>query len=216
MLAAGVFFAISYFVLATRSTKILGAVLAVLLVIGVNHVAGPLVQQGYHTVKQELLSITSETESARMSSLRIRKQLFTETVEIAAGSWFMGVGGGNFETYMDTDRAHRTAGITNAHNFALELLGNFGILVSCAFAYLYLRWLHALYIRYRYSTGKQKSLYLMYLCSLILFIPLSVLPSSIKWNHLLWVFFAAVNAMSNLEVEAESLYPECQNLKEAV
>ncbi|MDD4309317.1 MAG: hypothetical protein PHO32_02965, partial [Candidatus Cloacimonetes bacterium] len=86
MLSAGVFFAISYFVLATRSTKILGAVLAVLLVLAVNMVAGPLVQSGYHTVKQELLSITSETESARMSSLRIRKQLFTETVEIAAGS----------------------------------------------------------------------------------------------------------------------------------
>ena len=215
MLAAGLFLFISYFVLAARSTKLFGALIAILLVFAAFQVAGPLMRLGYRMVKRELLSISTEKESARMSSLRIREQLFAETLDIAAGSWFMGVGGGNFETYMNSDRAHRTAGITNAHNYALELLGNFGLLVPCAFAYLYFRWLFALYHRYRNGKGKQKSLYLMYLTSLILFIPLSVLPSSIKWNHLLWVYFAAVNAMSNLDGEADPLYPATPKYQEA-
>lgn len=213
MLAVGLFFFISFVFMSKWKTR-LGIVLGLALVIlAVSFLAGPILNQGTTMLVKELGSISSEQETARMSSLRIRKQLILEGLDITAGSAFMGVGAGNFETYMGTERSQRTGGITNAHNFVLELLGNFGLLITLAFLFIYVRWLYALYQRYKLSHGKQRSMYLMYLSSLLLFIATSVLPSSIKWNHQLWIYFAAVNAMAGLNLPEQNLYPEPNSLE---
>ena len=132
--------------------------------------------------------------TVQMSSINIRKQLFSETFDLVTLSGFMGVGGGNFEHYMDTDREFRTAGIINPHNWLLEIVGNFGVIILAGFLYIYLRWLYLLYMKYRSSSGREKSLSLMYLVSLVLYLASSSLPSSIRWHHLMWVYLAGINA----------------------
>ncbi len=153
-----------------------------------------LLNFGWKMFSYEIASIGTESKTVKMSSINIRKQLFSETFDLVTLSGFMGVGGGNFEHYMDTDREFRTAGIINAHNWLLEILGNFGIVILAGFLYIYIRWLYLLYMKYRSSSGREKSLSLMYLVSLVLFLASSSLPSSFRWHHLMWVYFAGINA----------------------
>ncbi|MDD2331522.1 MAG: O-antigen ligase family protein [Candidatus Cloacimonetes bacterium] len=141
-------------------------------------------------------TVTTDAGTLHMSSLQIRKQLIRETVDLAASSWFMGVGGGNYEYEMRSERQSRTAWITNAHNYLMELLGNHGIIIFFWFIFLYGWWALRLYYLYRREEGSKKYVYLMYLSSLLMFIPTSSLPSSIRWNYHIWIYFAAINAIS--------------------
>ncbi len=152
-------------------------------------------KMGTGLLEHELGSLRSETETVKMSSVKIRKHLIGEVFELTAESKFMGLGGGNIERHMSTDRTHRTAGIINAHNWILELMGNFGIIPLFIFAYVYLKWLHLLWQKYRESEGRAKTLYMSYIWVLILFVPASVLPSSICWYNNYWIVFAGINAL---------------------
>lgn len=201
MLAAVAFFIVGLVFYTSNKTKLFSLVAMVLLILVLYSVATPIMQMGSKMLVQEVSSISTEKETARMSSLRIRKQLFIEILDLTAQSKFFGVGAGNVETYMNSERSFRTGGITNPHNFILELLGDFGVIITAGFVYLYVSWLAGLYRRYKASSGNTRVLYLMYLSSLLLFIPASALPSSIKWNHLLWIFLAAANAMSKYDPE---------------
>ncbi|MCB5270201.1 MAG: O-antigen ligase family protein [Candidatus Cloacimonadaceae bacterium] len=178
-------------------SKISVLLMIILAVFAFIHFSPPNMQLGWKMLQRELNSFSTEAESAHMSSIKIRAQLVNETIDLAGQSAFMGLGGGNFEHYMNTDRHYRTAGIINAHNWFLEILGNYGILILAGFGYLYLRWLALLWSRYRSSYGRDKWLYLAYLWVLLLFIPASALPSSIRWNHHVWIIFAAINAMAH-------------------
>lgn len=161
---------------------------------GLYHYAPALLDFGGKMLVHEIASFGVESQTVRMTSISIRKQLITEGFDLARLSAYMGVGGGNFEHYMSTDRMFRTAGITNPHNWLLEIFGNFGIVILAGILYIYTRWLYLLYMKYRHSSGREKSLCLMYLLSLLLFLPCSLLPSSIKWQHLIWIYFAGINA----------------------
>ncbi len=140
-------------------------------------------------------TIGGDTESIHMSSIKIRTQLLYESIDIAFSTGLMGVGGGNYENAMHAERLFRTAWITNPHNYLMELLGNWGILVLGGFLTLYLWWLYKLYLLYKHTEDRKRYLYLMYLSSLILFIPASILPSSIRSDYFVWIYFAAVNAI---------------------
>lgn len=195
MLAAAVMLLLIGLAHSSFFTKLAVALLLVLAVWGFFRFAPPAMQMGWKLAQREISSFGSEADSAHMSSLKIRAQLVHETTDLAVLSGFMGLGGGNYEHYMATDRQYRTAGITNAHNWFLEILGNFGILILAGFVYIYLRWLWLLFDKYKHSEGRERWLYLSYLWALLMFIPVSALPSSIRWNHHIWIIFAAINAI---------------------
>ncbi len=139
-------------------------------------------------------TLGSERSSIYMSSIQIRQQLLKEAFDLAARTGFLGAGGGNFEPQMRSEAVYRTGGIVNPHNFLMELFGNWGIVVLGAFVYLYLHWALGLWRLYRRTKGKERTRYLMYLVSLLLFLPASILPSTIRWQYFVWIYFAAVNA----------------------
>lgn len=151
-------------------------------------------------VDHQISSLSEERQSIRMSSVKIRAQLINETVDMFSATAGMGVGGGNYETMMLKGPKYRSGGITNPHNYLMELLGNFGIMVFIGFLGLYTHWLCRLYKRYRSIHGQRRYLFLMYLSSLLLFIPSSSLPSSIRWDFFIWIYFAAINAVAHEEI----------------
>ncbi|HHV37764.1 MAG TPA: O-antigen ligase family protein, partial [Candidatus Cloacimonetes bacterium] len=189
--ALGVFF-IFFMKKRYRLLSLAGIALALFMFVQIFPVQAKI---GAGLLEHELGSLRSETETVKMSSVKIRKHLIGEIFELTAESKFMGLGGGNIERHMSTDRTHRTAGIINAHNWMLELMGNFGVIPLMIFAYLYLKWLHLLWQKYREAEGRLKTLYMSYIWVLILFIPASVLPSSICWYNNYWIVFAAINAL---------------------
>lgn len=178
-------------------SKLLSLVAIVVLSLGVMHVAGPYVRIAWGIFEREMSSIGSETTSVRMSSVKIRQQLVHESLELTAQSGFMGVGAGNFERHMNTDRIYRTAGIVNPHNYFLELMGNFGLGFLVWFLLLYFSWMRGLFLASKEADPPQKSYYLMHFFALLMFIPAGAMPSSIKWNHLIWIMFALFNRISH-------------------
>jgi teichuronic acid biosynthesis protein TuaE len=195
MLAATLAVLWVYLFYSSARTKTIGVVVILMAGFMFYQITPSGVKFARFMLSRELRSFGSERETVTMSSLKIRKQLFVETFDLASSTALMGVGGGNFEHYMNTDREYRTAGIINAHNWLLEILGNFGVIILMGFLYIYIKWLYMLWRLYMKSRGRERYLYLMYLMSLLLFIASSALPSSIRWNHLIWIYFAAINAV---------------------
>lgn len=180
----------------SKSTKVLSLVFLVILVLGLSYYAPAVYDMTVKGLQKEIKSIGFETESVRMSSVKIRKQLFVEGGDIISQSHFMGVGGGNFERYINTDRIYRTGGITNPHNFFLELAGNFGLGMLILFMIVYARWLYMLRRAARFADPSKRDYYRMNFLSLLMFIPSSSLPSSIRWQFLIWIYFAYINAVA--------------------
>ncbi len=180
----------------SKSSKLISMIFVIMLIIGISHFAPAVYELTIKGMQKELSSIGLETESARMSSVKIRKQLFVEGGDLLTNSYFMGVGGGNFERYMDTDRIYRTGGITNPHNYFLELAGNFGLGILFLFLSVYIRWVYLLAQKVRFGDPGKRNFYLMNLLSLLMFIPASAIPSSIKWNFLIWIYFAYINSIA--------------------
>ena len=141
-------------------------------------------------------TIGSETASVKTSSIKIRQQLIVEAVEICAESGFMGVGGGNFEHMMHAGRLTRTGWITNAHNYFLEILGNWGLLFFLGYLALFMAWYMRIFMLYRQSTGVNRIRYEMFLWSMFLLVPAMVLPSSIRHDGLVWIYLALINSVS--------------------
>ncbi|MDZ4121765.1 MAG: O-antigen ligase family protein [Candidatus Cloacimonadaceae bacterium] len=157
------------------------------------------------TFQTQTSSINSDAGSIHMSSIKIRKQLIDESIDIATSHAFMGAGGGNFEDQMNSDRMFRTAWISNSHNYLMELLGNWGIIIFFGFMILYMDWLIRLWYLFRHAPAPDKYRYLMYLLALLMYLPASILPSSIRRDYLVWVFFAAVNAVAYETINTKEL-----------
>lgn len=206
MLISGGVLAVFFLFWMKAKYKIISVVAVVLGLILVARVFPLQTEIASGLLEHELGSLRSETETVKMSSVKIRKHLIGEVFELSAESGFMGLGGGNVEHYMDTDRTHRTAGIINAHNWLLELLGNFGVIPLMLFGYLMLRWLYLLWHRYKAAQGVQKTVYMSFIWVLILFVPASILPSSIRWYNSFWIVFAIINALSHTPIETLKEY----------
>ncbi|MCD8479760.1 MAG: O-antigen ligase family protein [Candidatus Cloacimonetes bacterium] len=200
MLAAGAMLLAVGLLNSSVKTKLITVLVILLAVMAFFRYAPPGMKLGWKLVQREIESFGTEAESAHMSSLKIRRQLVDRDYRShmrEALLWGLGVGTSSI--IWITDREYRTAGITNAHNWFLEILGNYGILILAAFVYIYLRWLWLLWLRYKASEGRERNLNLAYLWVLLMFIPASALPSSIRWNHHIWIIFAAINAVCNSE-----------------
>lgn len=141
-------------------------------------------------LKNELESIQTETESIKSSSIKIRKALIFESVDMAYESYFFGVGAGNYIDETKPIRSKDTHGILIPHNFVLELLTEYGLVLTLIFIYILIRWFIDLYIIFRREKGNNKIKTMGILVSLIFFIPASVLPSSIIKYSFYWIMFA--------------------------
>jgi teichuronic acid biosynthesis protein TuaE len=197
LLAAAALIGFVWLRLTSLRTKLISVIILIMFAWGIWHFAGSFIRLTWGIFGREVTSISSESSAIRMSSVKIRKQLVTETLDILSGSGFVGVGAGNVEHYMDTDRVYRTAGIINPHNYFLELMSNFGLGFLLVFLGMYTMWLYRMYMAMKHGVPEQKAYHLMYLLVLLMFIPAAALPSSIKWNHLIWIVFAQINQISH-------------------
>jgi len=189
-------FLFAFIFLYSSRMRTLSLLLMAVLILGLIIFAKPLVTFTKDTFTEEIGSIGQESKSFTMSSIKIRTRLIPQNLEILAESGFKGVGAGNVEHYMLAGRMYKTGGISNSHNFFLELLTNYGLLFFLGFAYLYVIWLYRLWRAIKMNPAN-KYYYEMYFFVLLMFLPTSILPSSIIWEHHYWILFAVINEISH-------------------
>ena len=111
---------------------IFGLIAALLLT---NFISATFVEGLFHEVQGTITSIIRQYQN-RTGSLAIRMNLF------ANGFWFLyqtygfGVGSGNAEYWMATDPKYNTQGFLNLHNWWIEILTNYGLLIFIGYIFL--------------------------------------------------------------------------------
>lgn len=111
----------------------------------------------------------------------------------------LGVGAGNVEYYMEHFSVYNTYGITNVHNWWVEILANYGIIVFVGYVVFYLGLLLNLYRLYhKLTTSAEKMLCEGILMGLVGFSIGSFSSSSNMALIPQWIFFGFALALLNV------------------
>ncbi|MGB3479106.1 MAG: O-antigen ligase family protein [bacterium] len=148
-------------------------------------------------VSAELSSLTARTE-VQAGSIAIRSNLARNCLEFLYPTAGLGVGSGNVEYWMENFARHNTAGILNAHNWWLEILTNYGILIFICYIAVYLWLIIRLWRSWcRTNVPKERMITEALLLSLVGFSVASISSSSIMAFEPNWMLFAFALAFLN-------------------
>jgi len=124
-------------------------------------------------------------------STETRTNLMRNGLALLQGSHFLGVGAGGFESHMAEGSVYYTWGITNAHNWWLEILVDYGVLIFALFLAFYIGLLWNLYRIYRRSESLLlKSVSLATFISLAMFSVACLSSSGLVGALFVWFLFA--------------------------
>ena len=131
--------AFSFFLLTTLRQKI-KITTAILVLIGICLVIMPNIVQGlFSTFALQLSSIDTQVR-LDSGSIAIRANLVLNGLEFLYSTAGFGVGAGNAEYWIANFARYDTEGIINLHNWWLEILVNYGVIIFAGYVAMYL-WL---------------------------------------------------------------------------
>lgn len=140
-------------------------------------------------IKVQLISLSQE--SGIGNSLSIRVNLIKNSLLFFFNSFGLGIGAGNSEYYMVNYATYPTYGITNVHNWWLEILGEYGIFIFTGYILFYIGLFANLYKVYKkLDTVIEKKICESLLMSLAVFSFASISSSSILNFMPQWILFA--------------------------
>lgn len=121
------------------------------------------------------------------------------------------MGAGNVSYYLEHHALYDTDNVTEVHNWLVEILANFGLLIMLGYLaiYLYLMWV--LYKFYERKMENQSKLITEGLITaMVSFLVSSISPSSVSNLFFHWVFLAlviaAVNVLRRSRQQLEPIY----------
>lgn len=146
--------------------------------------------------QQQIIDMIEDFGVEKTSS-NTRLNIIKNSLLMLKDSRFLGVGAGNFETYMEEYReTHYKVSKTNAHNWWMEVLVNYGLPVFLIYLALYLWLLWRLLVIYLKSAKEgdlfPKALSKGFLIMLIGFVLSSISPSSIMGMRTIWIAFGLI------------------------
>ena len=131
---------------------------------------------------------------------QIRKDLIKNGFIFLKDTFGFGVGAGNIEYWMEHYRVYDTGykTITNIHNWWMEILTAYGVLVFAGYLWVYTKLAKGFYRATKYSQDKFiRSISLGLLCFMIAFIISSISSSSNINNEWIWLFWGICIAFYN-------------------
>ena len=131
-------------------------------------------------------------------SFGVRKNLIKNALYFTAKTIGFGVGAGNIEYYMANHSVYQVYGLTNAHNWWMEILVNYGILIFVGYLILYISLLLKLYRVYnKLSDFTERMICEALLVGWIGFFVGSGGPSSIMAFSPQWLFLGFILSFLN-------------------
>jgi len=128
--------------------------------------------------------------SADVSSDVARINLIKNGFTFLINTFGFGTGAGNIEYWMDNYGTYNTFGLTNMHNWWMEILTGYGIIVFLLYITFYIKLFQSLYRKYKISKDKiDTSISLCIMCCLAGFTIGATSSSSNISSEWLWVFF---------------------------
>ncbi len=148
--------------------------------------------------------------SGETDSNLIRLNLIRNGALFLVRSFGFGVGAGNIEYWMSHFRVFDTGIITNMHNWWMEILTGYGVVIFILYILFYVRLFKTMYNTYRKSTERiHSSLSLGIMCFMAGFVLGSISASSNITTEWLWVYWGIVIAyQGTLEPKGRSVRSE--------
>ena len=136
-------------------------------------------------------------------SIGIRINLIRNGFSFLLSTWGFGVGAGNFESWMQTRALYPTRNIINPHNWYLEVLVNYGILIFVGYLVFYWSMLKKTYqvLRTHWNDPKMRLIGVAVLGSLIGFLLASMSPSYVIAFRPQWLIIALGLSYINIGVD---------------
>lgn len=147
-------------------------------------------------------------------SLWVRLHLYLNAIYISGLSFPIGVGAGNAEYYMLTHKIYPVATITNVHNWWLEILVNYGVLIFLGYVITYLSILHNLWkIHKRLYNQYEIMICEALLTAWVSFVIASIASSSAVGFAPQWIYLgfilAFINYYAGREESADKIKNDC-------
>jgi O-antigen ligase len=156
----------------------------------------------YNSIKNyffdQFVSLTKEKDTIMLESIETRVLLVRFASEMTLDSCLFGVGAGNFMDNMDYKREEATSGILITHNYILELIATYGLLIGLFFIFSIFFVAIKLFKKSKREKSKYKYLLLAAGYSFIIFIPASMLPSSIMLFFCHWIVLSAIFSLFDI------------------
>lgn len=147
----------------------------------------------------QIESLQTEQVQLLPSSMKIRVTLLHHSLDIAYESFFLGIGSGNFINRMNSWRKSETFNTLDPHNYVMELLVNFGLLITLLFVIFIISVSYRLFNKVLKAQGSIKWFYAASLLSIINFWAASLLPGSIRKLFFFWLIFAYCYSLAKSE-----------------
>ena len=122
------FFLYHYIFKTNKLYKIITIISVVLLVTIIIYKLPSVVFFAKKQIREHILSLKFEAESQRITSGRVRYELFIVNIEKMIDTYGFGVGIGNYEKSDNPERLHEAQQTVYAHNYFMEILANEGII----------------------------------------------------------------------------------------
>ncbi len=146
--------------------------------------------QVYNKIMAELNSLMIQLR-LREGSIGIRVNLLKNCLYFLYSSAGFGIGAGNAEYYIANYSKYYTSGIINPHNWWLEILVNYGLIIFLGYIFFYIGIIKRLWKIYRSIHSKvDKKICETLLISMLGFFFASVSSSSIMAFNPQWLLFA--------------------------
>lgn len=113
-----------------------------------------------------------------------------------------GTGAGNIEYWMENNSLYNTFGVVNMHNWWIEILVGYGLIVFILYVWFYIKLLRHIVRKFKLSREKiDHSISLGIGFSMVGFIIGSLSSSSNLNNEWLWIFWAIAIAYQGIEID---------------
>ncbi len=183
-------FAFLFIVLLKSLQRLKAIILTGLLILGIFIAFPQLSQQACNTMSSQLASITGQWELS-YGSTGVRINLIKNSLIFLVRTGGFGVGAGNAEYWMENFQVYPTYGITNPHNWWVEVLVQYGVLIFTGYLLLYLSLIFKLYAIYcRLSNKTERMICEGLLVGVVGFFFASISSSSIMALTPHWLLFA--------------------------
>jgi teichuronic acid biosynthesis protein TuaE len=161
------------------------------------------------SIKSLFISINENLNinfSSQSGSDFVRINLIKNGLFFLISTLGFGVGAGNIEYWMSHKAMYNTGGVLNIHNWWLEILVGYGVVIFIMYIVFYFKLFRSFYRKFKYSRSKvDMSMSLGIMCFMIGYVIGSISSSSnisIEW---LWVFWGIAIAYQGVVLDENNL-----------
>jgi teichuronic acid biosynthesis protein TuaE len=178
-----------FFLVKTRG-KLKIVILSALIFVVLSTGFSSQIQELGTNFSEQIASIGKQVKNFE-GSAHVRINLIKNCLILLVDHSLIGVGAGNAEIHIEKFGVYNTAGITNPHNWWVEVLVNYGVFFFIAYLIFYIKMFQTLWQFRKRARSQWRIIPLdIALTGMVIFILASTSSSSIMGFHPQWVFWA--------------------------